>query len=204
MKAVKICINPPKTDAIAAIDKIIKLAFMARKEGVLILEEAVKTMEDPFLEKGIMLVVDATEPELVRNILETELMYIEGRHGEIKSTWEFMGTVAPAWGLVGTLVGLIVMLGDMSDPDALGPNMAIALITTFYGSLVANLVANPIASKLKLYSKAEVLTKEVLIEGILSIQAGENPRIIEEKLKSFIAPSLREAIGEERKEKEGE
>jgi chemotaxis protein MotA len=153
-------------------------------------------MDDAFLQKGIMLIVDGTDPELVRSILETELSYIETRHGQIRGVWEFMAAQAPAWGMMGTLISLIIMLQNLSDPGSLGPAMAVAIITTLYGALVANYIALPIASKLKQFSSAEMLMKEVLIEGMLSIQAGENPRIIEEKLKAFLAPTIRAQVGQ--------
>ncbi len=192
LKAMGKIFKPPKVDPTQAISKIISLANTARKEGILALEEATKTMDDSFLQKGIMLIVDGTDPELVRNILETEIVYIEGRHGKVRGVWEFIGAIAPAFGMIGTLIGLIVMLQNMSDPGSLGPSMAVALITTFYGSLIANFVAIPVANKMKIFSGDEMLMKEVLIEGMLSIQAGENPRIIEEKLKAFLSPNLRE------------
>ncbi len=204
LKAIGHVFKPQQVNSTEAITKIIQLANLARKEGILSLEEAATNMEDKFLQKGIMLIVDGTDPELVRNILVTELSYIDGRHGEVRGVWEFLGSSAPAWGMVGTLIGLIVMLMDMSDPGKLGPSMAVALITTFYGSLISNFVANPVASKLKTYSNEEMLMKEVLIEGILSIQAGENPRIIEEKLKAFLSPTLRGSVGEEKPKPAGE
>ncbi len=186
--------NPPNLNPAEAISTIIQLANLARKEGILALEEAANNMEDTFLQKGILLIADGTDPELVRNILETELAYIEGRHKEVSGVWEFIGSQGPAWGMLGTLIGLIMMLQDMSDSNSLGPKMSIALVTTFYGSLIANLFANPIANKMKGFSADEMLMKEVLIEGILSIQAGENPRIIEEKLKAFLSPALRGTV----------
>lgn len=171
---------------------VIKLANTARKEGLLALEEAAGEVDDRFLQKGIMLIVDGTDPELVRNLLETELNFIEERHKEGQSIFETMGTFAPAFGMIGTLIGLINMLRTLDDPSTIGPSMAVALITTFYGSLLANLVFLPIANKLKLRSKEEILRKEIMVEGLLSIQAGENPRIIEEKLKAFIPPKFRD------------
>jgi chemotaxis protein MotA len=195
MKANAIVFKPPTYDPAAAINKIVALANIARKEGVLALEDSASNMDDEFLKKGIMLIVDGTDPELVKGIMETELNYIDERHVEIASTFEFMGMVAPAWGMCGTLVGLILMLRNLSDSDALGPAMSMALITTLYGSVVANIWCNPFANKLKLFSKEEILLKTVLIEGMLSIQAGENPRIIEEKLQSFLAPALRGGVG---------
>ncbi|GHU76734.1 motility protein A [Clostridia bacterium] len=189
---------PPKIDPAIAIRSIITLANLARKEGLLSLEDAVNVYDDEFLKKGINLVVDGTDPELVRNILETEMSYIESRHAEARGMWETVGVYGPSWGMIGTLIGLIMMLQDMSDPDALGPSMAIAIVTTFYGSLIANFIANPTASKLKIFSTEEVHVRELLVEGILAIQAGENPRIIEEKLKAFLAPTLRATIGDEK------
>lgn len=203
LKAVKNIIKPKKLDPLIAISNIIELANLARKEGILALEDAAGNMDDEFLQKGVMLVVDGTDPELVRSILETELAYIETRHSGVAGVWEFIASMGPAWGMIGTLIGLVMMLQNMSDAASIGPSMAVAIITTFYGSLVANFIATPIATKLKLYSGEEVLMKEVLIEGILSIQAGENPRIIEEKLKVFLAPTLRTDVGDE-KAKAGE
>ena len=174
---------------------IIELANVARKEGLLALEEAGGQIDDDFLKKGVLLIVDGTDPELVRNILETELIFIEGRHKESQGIFETMGTLAPAFGMIGTLIGLIAMLQQLDDPTTLGPSMGIALITTLYGTLLANFVFLPVAGKLKTRSAEEILLKEVMIEGLLSIQAGENPRIIEEKLKAFLPPAVREEVG---------
>jgi chemotaxis protein MotA len=138
-----------------------------------------------------MLIVDGTDPELVRNILETELVFLEERHTEGQNVFETMGTYAPAFGMIGTLIGLINMLKYLDDPSTIGPNMSVALVTTFYGSVLANVVFLPLAHKLKVRSKSEILVKELMVEGLLSIQAGENPRIIEEKLKTFIPPEMR-------------
>lgn len=177
------------------ITKVIELANVARREGLLALEEAVDDVNDVFLKKGVMLIVDGTDPELVQNILETEVSYLQDRHNEGKALFENLGSLAPAFGMVGTLIGLVAMLNNLDDPSSIGPAMAVALLTTFYGSLLANLVFIPIAFKLSVKSKDEVLVREIMIEGLLSIQAGENPRIIEEKLKAFLPPSMRNAIG---------
>ena len=158
------------------------------------MEESAANLEDPFLKKGILLIVDGTDPELVRNILETELSCLEERHKDKIGFWENMASMGPAWGMIGTLIGLINMLKTLDDLDAVGPNMAVALVTTFYGSMLANWIATPIATKLKSNSATEVLMKEVMVEGLLSIQAGENPRVIEEKLKSFLLPINRENL----------
>ena len=194
MRAGRIVFRPPVLDPASAINQIVGLANTARKEGVLALEDSAAAMEDEFLKKGIMLIVDGTDPDLVKGIMETELSYLEERHGGVAATYDSMAGFAPAWGMCGTLIALIVMLNDL-DGDTLGPNMAMALITTFYGMLVANVWATPFSNKLKQVSKEEVLLKTVLIEGMLSIQAGENPRIIEEKLKSFLAPATRGNVG---------
>jgi chemotaxis protein MotA len=191
-------------EAEGLIKSIIDLANVARKEGLLSLEEAAQALKDSFLQKGILLIVDGTDPELVRNILETELSFIEDRHKGNQAVFEFMALMAPGFGMLGTLIGLINMLANLSDPSTLGPNMAVAIITTFYGSIIANVFCMPVVNKLKLRSASEILMKEVMLEGMLSIQAGENPRIIEEKLKAFMAPKLRAKIGVEKEQKEGE
>ncbi|MDK2902719.1 MAG: chemotaxis protein MotA [Clostridiales bacterium] len=171
-------------------DIILNMANTARREGLLALEEAAYQLDDPFMRKGILLVVDGTDPELVKNIMETELNYIEERHKQGWGILESMGNYAPAFGMIGTLIGLINMLKNLNDPDTIGPNMAVAIITTFYGSVLANLIFLPMAQKLKVRSAEEMLLKELVLEGVLSIQAGENPRIIEEKLKAFLPPRL--------------
>ncbi|MSS63006.1 motility protein A [Velocimicrobium porci] len=178
------------------INNIINLSNVARKEGLLALEEAANGIEDEFLKKGILLIVDGTDPELVRSILETELICIEERHASSAGFWDRMAAMGPAWGMIGTLIGLINMLKELEDMASVGPNMSTALITTFYGSLIANWICTPVANKLRDNSAAEIRIKEVMVEGLLSIQAGENPRVIEEKLKSFLAPSNRDSVGE--------
>ena len=173
------------------------LSNVARKEGLLALEEMANNIEDDFLKKGIMLIVDGTDPELVRNIMETELNSVDKRHNEKINFWANWAGMGPAWGMIGTLVGLVNMLYNMDDMSTIGPNMAVALLTTLYGSLLANWLCVPISFKLKMNNELEIKMKEVMVEGLLSIQAGENPRVIEEKLKSFLAPSVREQINEQ-------
>jgi chemotaxis protein MotA len=179
------------------IQKIIDLSNVARKEGLLSLEEAASDIDDAFLKKGILLIVDGTDPELVRAIMETELVSVEGRHKDKISFWENLGAMGPAWGMIGTLIGLVNMLQQMDDPSSIGPSMAVALITTLYGSILANWICAPVASKLKGKNAEEMMIKEIEIEGLLSIQAGENPRVIEEKLKSFLAPKDRGTSSDE-------
>ncbi|MBE6081752.1 MULTISPECIES: motility protein A [Tissierellales] len=179
------------------IEEIINLANVARKEGLLSLEEYGEKINDDFLKKGILLIVDGTDPELVRNIMETELTFLEDRHAEGQRMLESAATFAPAFGMIGTLVGLINMLRTLSDPSTVGPQMSVALVTTYYGSILANVVFLPMANKLKIVGNKEVLVKELIIEGLLAIQAGENPRIIEEKLKTFVSPQMRKNYREQ-------
>jgi len=191
LMSAKMVFLPPKFDHVGTIENIITLSNLARREGVLALEESAQGMDDPFLQKGIMLVVDGADPELVRSVLETEMVFMENRHNDIRSLWDMAAAMAPAWGMVGTMVALVLMMGNLQDIELLAANMALAMITTFYGALVANFIASPISRKLQIFNAQEMLLKEVQIEGMLSIQNGENPRIIEEKLKAFLAPSLR-------------
>lgn len=169
------------------IDLIINIANIARREGLLALEDAIGDIDSPFLKKGIMLIVDGADAELIKNILETEIYFEQERHGQGQAMVNSMSSYAPAFGMVGTLIGLINMLKSLESPDTLGLGMSTALITTLYGTLLANLVFNPIAKKLKTQSDNESLQKNLLMEGLLSIQDGENSRIIKDKLTSFIA-----------------
>lgn len=191
LKGLVLAFKAPVINTTEMIKNIIDLSNVARKEGLLSLEEAAADLEEPFLKKGILLVVDGTDPDLVRAILETELISVEDRHKKVIGFWDMVASMGPAWGMIGTLIGLIAMLEDLNDPSSIGPAMALALITTLYGSLLANWLATPVANKLRVNNAAEMQQKEVMIEGLLSIQAGENPRVIEEKLKSFLAPKDR-------------
>lgn len=185
------------------IRKIIELSNIARKEGLLSLEEASAELDDPFLKKGVLLIVDGTDPELVRAIMETELTSVDNRHRKKIAFWDDLGAMGPAWGMIGTLIGLINMLVLMDDPSSIGPQMSIALITTLYGSMLANWICVPVASKLKAKNEIEMTIKEIMIEGLLSIQAGENPRVIEEKLKSFLTPAEKASMEQEGGEADG-
>lgn len=182
----------------AVINMLVYFADKARREGLLALEEEAEKLEDDFFKKGIQLVVDGSDPDLVRSILETELAFLEERHRSRQGIFLTMGNFAPAFGMVGTLIGLINMLRELDSPDNIGPHMATALITTFYGVLFANLICIPVAGKLAVRSEQEILVKELIIEGVLSIQAGENPRVVEEKLKAFLSPPDRLALEAER------
>lgn len=167
------------------------LARKARSEGLLALEDELIEINDDFVVKGMQMVIDGVEPESIKEILEFELYSIQKRHSyghEIFAKW---GEYAPAFGMIGTLIGLILMLGDLSDASAIGVGMATALVTTFYGSLFANVIFIPLSNKLQNQTGEEVFSKEMVIEGVLSIQSGVNPRIIEEKLLTYLAPNDR-------------
>lgn len=194
LKSISLIFKNPKSDEAGTIKSIIELSNLARREGLLALEESANNLEDEFMKKGIMLIVDGTDQELVTSILDTELNSIERRHNKVISFWDGLAAMGPAWGMIGTLIGLINMLKLLDDPSSIGPNMAVALVTTMYGSLLANWISIPIATKLRAINAREIMEKEVICEGILSIQAGENPRVIEEKLKSFLAPSVRDSL----------
>jgi chemotaxis protein MotA len=187
---------------LAMVQTIVSFAEKARREGLLALESDVADLEDEFLKKSIQLVVDGTDPELVKAILDTEIGILEDRHSANKAIFDATAELAPAYGMIGTLIGLIAMLGNLQDVSALGPGMAVALITTMYGSMMANMFSIPIAKKLSARSAKEIVSMELMVEGILAIQAGENPRIVEEKLKVFLPPKLRTRLEAARKEEE--
>lgn len=203
VKSITLIFKIQPSNELETIQNIIRMSNVARKDGLLALEEAANGMDDAFMKKGLLLIVDGTDPELVRSILETELSCIEDRHKENVGFWETLGAMGPAWGMIGTLIGLINMLGALEDVATVGPSMAVALITTLYGSLLANWICTPVSTKLKANNAVELKNKEILVEGLLSIQAGENPRVIEEKLKSFLAPDRREALSAEGGEEVG-
>ncbi|WP_045215938.1 motility protein A [Desulfonatronovibrio magnus] len=175
------------------IEQFMDFANKARREGILSLEPMLKNIDDQYLKKGLQLTVDGLEPQTIQEIMETEISYLEERHETGAEILAIMGSFAPAMGMIGTVIGLVQMLQALDDPSAIGPAMAVALITTFYGALLANLVFNPMSGKLKTRSKEEILGKEMMLEGILCISKGENPRIIEEKLNSYLPPKVRRA-----------
>lgn len=185
-------------DPDGVIDKMVKYAERARREGMLALEEDSENETDPFLRKGLRLAVDGTDPQLLEKILETDVEQIENRHSEGARILNAGGTFAPAFGMIGTLIGLVNMLANLSDPTQIGAGMATALITTFYGAVLANAFFLPMAGKLETRSKEEMVIKEMIIEGIMAIQSGDSPRIVEEKLKSFLSPNMRKKIEQEK------
>jgi chemotaxis protein MotA len=177
----------------AIMKQLVALAQVTRREGILALQSQTGRLKDPFLRKGIDLAIDGLEPEVISSILEREIEFIEERHRLGAEMFTTMGSFAPAFGMLGTLIGLVQMLMQMDDPKKIGPAMAVALITTFYGVILAYIIFLPIAGKLKARSQEEILIKQLIMEGIRSIQVGDNPRIVENKLHVFVSPKLRES-----------
>lgn len=174
------------------IAQLVEFSRLARRDGILALEEKAELVPDGFLRNGLQLTVDGMEPELIRSILRTDLAYVAERHRTGAAIFGKLGEYCPAFGMIGTLVGLVQMLQNMDDPSRLGPGMATALLTTLYGAIIANVFALPVKHKLEARSQEEVLIKSMMLEGILSIQSGDNPRVVEQKLSSFLSNSIRE------------
>ncbi|MCA9040976.1 MAG: motility protein A [Planctomycetaceae bacterium] len=188
----------PKPQELAPVVKqLVEFAEVARREGILALEGKTADIEDPFILMGIQMAVDGTDAELMETVLRTEMEAVAGRHKNGKSVLDTMGRYAPAFGMIGTLMGLIIMLGNMDDPEAIGPGMAVALITTLYGAVVSNLFFLPFADKLSYYSRQEQMVREVIVRGIISIQEGDNPRVLEQKLQTFLPQNQRGGDKEE-------
>jgi chemotaxis protein MotA len=189
IKVVQKAIFTKNISATELISKFTAFANKTRKEGILALESEIKELNDDFFKKGVQLSIDGLEPQQIQNILDTEIEFVRDRHKLGADIFTSMGTFAPAMGMIGTLIGLVQMLQSMDDPSTIGPAMAVALLTTFYGSLMANICCMPIAGKLKTRSKEEMLTKEMTIQGIISLSNGDNPRILEQKLLAFLPPA---------------
>jgi chemotaxis protein MotA len=177
------------------ISRIVSYANLARKEGLLALESKLQEVDDPFFAKGIQLVIDGFNADTVRDIMDLEAEWQRQRHSMGKKLLDQMGAFAPAFGMIGTLVGLVLMLQNLDDPSKIGGGMATALLTTLYGAMASNMVFLPLAGKLEVRAKQEALLRELMIEGIVAIQSGEKPQLIKEKLKGFLSPSAREGIG---------
>ena len=187
-----------KSDEAKIIATLVTFAEKARREGILALEDDLDDVEDEFLRKGIQLAVDGTDPEIIKSILYIEVNQLQERHAEGASLFAIWGEFGPAFGMIGTLFGLIAMMGNIGgDPSIIGEGMATALITTLYGSILANALMIPMKRKLDAKDKEESLSKDIVIEGIMSIQAGDNPRMLEMKLLSFLEPKKRKSSMEE-------
>jgi chemotaxis protein MotA len=170
---------------------MVEFAKKARREGILSFDQHIQSIDDPFFRRGIQMAVDGLEADAIEEVLSTEIMWLEERHRMGSEIYSTMGSFAPAVGMLGTIIGLVQMLMQMKDPSAIGAPMAVALLTTFYGTLLANLLFLPIAGKLRVRSRQEILTKQMVLHGLLAIQAGDNHRIVAEKLKAFLSPAAR-------------
>jgi len=180
-----------KSDTSILTQQLMAFSAKSRKEGILALEGDIKDVDDEFLSKGVQLSIDGLEPNEISDLLEIEMDFIRSRHQLGAEIFTTMGTYAPAMGMIGTLIGLVQMLQNMDDPSSIGPAMAVALLTTFYGSVMANIICMPIAGKLKARSKEEMLVKEMTVAGVISLSSGDNPRILEQKLNAFVPPNRR-------------
>jgi chemotaxis protein MotA len=185
-KLFAILFKETKLDNEEIINNLVEWSMKARKEGLLSLEDTIQSISDTFIQKGMMMIVDGAEPETIKNVLELKIKGIINRHKSNRAMLDAGAALAPAFGMIGTLIGLVNMLKTLDDPSTIGPQMAVALITTFYGSILANIVFIPTSKKLKAKTEEEVYQKEMIIEGLLSIQAGENPNTIREKMLSFL------------------
>jgi chemotaxis protein MotA len=173
------------------IERFVELSKKARKEGLLSLEDQIEGLEDEFLKNGLRMVVDGLEPETIREIMELEISAMEKRHNNGVNVLKAWAGYGPAYGMIGTLIGLVQMLASLNDPGSLGPGMAKAIITSFYGSVMANFIFGPLASKLETKTEEEAEIREMMMEGVLFIQTGVNPRVIEDKLKTYLSPEER-------------
>jgi chemotaxis protein MotA len=176
------------------IQKMMAFSEKARREGLLALEDELEDLDDEFMKKGLRLVVDGTDAEIIRDLMELELSQMQGRHADKINIVNMWGALAPGLGMLGTVIGLIGMLQNLDDKASIGPNMALALVTTLYGSMVANLLMIPFSAKLRGHDAKESMVKEMVIEGVLSIQAGDNTRILAMKLLAYLNPVQRKAL----------
>jgi len=184
-----------KSDPMKLIKDLVSYAEVARRDGILALENMTSDIDDPFIVRGIQMAVDGTDPEIIENIMISELDALIERHKVGKGMFDNLNKYAPAFGMIGTLVGLIIMLQHMEDPSKIGSGMAVALLTTLYGAVAGNLIFGPIADKLGSRSAEEILTKEIVIRGVMAIQSGDNPRIVEQKLLTYLPPRMRAGAG---------
>ncbi len=176
------------------IQKFVNYAAISRRDGALALEQEIPKLDNPFLVKGMQMLVDGTEFEEIRELMSMEIQHLQGRHATGKKILEFMGASAPAFGMIGTLIGLVQMLRSLESPEQIGAGMAVALLTTFYGALTANLIFIPLAGKLGIYSKAETTAMEMITEGICAISRGDNPTTVREKIQAFVSQSRRSEV----------
>jgi len=192
-KVLMLTVFAKQQDSARLIDQIVELAEIARRDGILALEASTENIDDPFLVRGISMAVDGSDPEVIESIMEMELENLMDRHAAGKGLLDAIGRYAPAFGMIGTLIGLVAMLSNMDDPAKIGAGMAAALLTTLYGAMLANIVALPMADKLAQLSSDEALNKAIIIQGVMAIQSGDNPRNVQSKLSTFLPPSERKS-----------
>jgi len=190
----KKAISPPEQDLGGSVQQLVGFAERARKDGLLALEEDVEAIEDEFTRKGLQLVVDGTDPELLAEVLEADTQAMHARHKANATVFTKAGAFAPTIGVMGTVIGLVHVLGNLSAPETLGPSIATAFIATLYGIGAANVVFLPVGARLQALSAEEVHMRNLILEGVLAIQAGDNPRVVQEKLLSYVPPAEREAV----------
>ncbi len=190
-KIFMIAIKPPHVDQLELVKKLVDFATQARRDGILSLEAAANSEDNEFLKKGLSMAVDGNEPDTIRDLLEIEMDQTSTRHKGNAAIFNQWAGLAGAMGMVGTLIGLVAMLLNMADPSAIGPSMAVALLTTMYGAMIGNIFGTPIYNILIIRDSEEALVKQMIIEGIMSIQAGDNPRTLEGKLLSYLTPAER-------------
>jgi chemotaxis protein MotA len=195
-KIIKITFTAKERDPLKMIEQITTLSEAARREGLLSLENHMEEIDNIFLATGIRMAVDGMSPEVVESIMDTEIGAVDSRHSFGKSLMDNLGKSTPAFGMIGTLIGLVMMLSDL-DPDKVGAGMAVAILTTLYGALLSNLLFLPWADKLKLINEDEMLEMEIILKGVIAIQSGENPRIIKQKLLMYLPPARRPEENEE-------
>ena len=175
-------------------EQLVGYSEAARRHGILSLEEVTKDLTDPFLVHAVQMAVDGADPEVIRSILTTELENLVDRHEQGRGVFDAIAKYAPALGMIGTLIGLVVMLKNADDPKMIGPGMAIAILTTLYGALLAYAFAQPLSERLARRSADEILRKSLIVEAIVAIQSGDNPRIVEQKLRTYLPPAARDRM----------
>lgn len=190
VSVLKACLSPKGHDLNVLVEQMVSFAEIARRDGILSLENALAEIEDPFMVRAVQMAVDGADPQMIEQVLDEELDHLADRHSKAKEMLDGLGKYAPAFGMIGTLVGLVAMLANMDDPSAIGAGMAVALLTTLYGALIANGVALPLADRLGRRSEEEQLYKSLIIRGVMAIQSGDNPRTVEQRLRSSLPPAV--------------
>ena len=188
---IKNCFTNKNENPQKLIQDLVSYAEVARRDGILSLENVLRSVKDEFMVKGIQMAIDGTDPEIIEDVLKSDVGSTANRHATGKAMLEAAAMYGPSFGMIATLIGLVMMLRSMNDPEKIGPSMAVALLGTLYGALLANLICGPMASKLAKKSHDELIMKEIIIRGVISIQSGDNPRVVEQKLKAYLEPKQR-------------